>query len=172
MLPERSLNIRPYDGLPSPSRSHGSADSTALEGHRTKKLPTRRRGSMLVETAIGVALAVVVMIAVAQLVAVVVKQRHGVAQTRLATEEVANVMERVMVLPWNDLTAEAVARFAVSPETTVGLAEPQLSVAVTNLDDPLPTKQIEITLSWQDLAHRRVEPVRLVAWKHQPQAAE
>lgn len=133
---------------------------------------TRRRGTMFVETAIGIALAIVVMIAVAQLVAVVAKQRREVAQSRLATQEVANLMERVMVLPWNELTSEAAAQFDVSHESAEMLDDPQLSITVSNIDDSLPTKQIEIALSWQDQATRRVEPARLVAWKHQPIAAE
>ncbi len=162
-----SSTIWSYDGLPSPSSCHVATGSTALEGHRT-----RRRGAMLVEVAIGVALAVVVMIAVAQLVAVVAKQRREVAQTHLATQEVANVMERVMVLPWGELTTEAAEQFVAAHPPAAALDDPQLSITVSDSDDPLPTKEIEIALSWRDHAHRRVEPVRLVAWKHQPIAAE
>ena len=133
---------------------------------------TRRRGSMLVETAIGIALALVVMIAVAQLVAVVAKQRHEVAQTRLATQVVANVMERLIVLPWDELTAEVAERFTVVHESAAALDDPQLSITVSNTGDTLPTKQIEIAISWRDQANRRVEPVRLVAWRHQPPERE
>jgi len=154
-----SLKIWSYDGPPSPSNVHGMTGSTASEGRRT-------RGAMLVETAIGIALAAVVMIAVAQLVAVVAKQRHEVAQTRLATQEVANVMERMMVLPWDDLTSEAGKGFDVSQESAPALDDPRLSITVSGSDDSLPTKKIEIALSWRDQANRRVEPVRLVAWKH------
>jgi hypothetical protein len=52
------------------------------------------------------------------------------------------------------------------------LEDPKLSITVAELDDALPTKRIEIALSWRDHANRRVEPVRLVAWKHQAQAIE
>ena len=133
---------------------------------------TRRRGSMFVETAIGISLAVVVMIAVAQLVAVVAKQRRDVAQTRLATQEVSNAMERVIVLPWNELTTETIAGLDVSRPAIMALDDPQLSITVTELNAALPTKQVEIALSWRDHANRRVEPVRLVAWKHHVLAAE
>jgi Tfp pilus assembly protein PilV len=161
------MKIVLYDGVPSPSLSDSVVVTTALEGHRTP-----RRGSMLVETAIGVALAVVVMIAVAQLVAVVAKQRRETAHTRLATQEVANAMEHMTVLPWGELTAEAAERFVASRQSVSALEDPQLSISVSNVDDSLPTKQIEIALSWRDQSTRRVEPVRLVAWKHQPIAAE
>ncbi|MDA1055298.1 MAG: hypothetical protein O3C40_33170 [Planctomycetota bacterium] len=140
----------------------------------TNKPPvtTRRRGSMFVETAIGITLAVVVMIAVAQLVAIVAKQRREVSQTRLATQEVANVMERLMVLSWDELTTEATTRFAVSEESAADLDDPQMSITVSDLDDSLPSKTIEIALSWRDQANRRVDPVRLVAWKHRVAASE
>ncbi|MEX0820420.1 MAG: hypothetical protein WD070_12540 [Pirellulaceae bacterium] len=127
---------------------------------------------MFVETAIGIALAAVVMIAVAQLVAVVAKQRREVADTRLATQSVANVMEHLMVLSWDDLTTEAVKQIDVAQESVAGLDDPQLSITVANLDDPLPTKQVEVALSWRDQASRHVEPVRLIAWKHQRAVSE
>jgi hypothetical protein len=127
---------------------------------------------MFIETAIGIALAVIVMMAVAQLVAVIAKQRREVAQTRLATQEVSNVMERVIVLPWDELTTEAIAGRNISDLSAVALDDPQISISVAELDATLPTKQIEIALSWRDHAHRRVEPVRLVAWKHQTKAVE
>lgn len=172
MSVDGSLKTWSYDGPPSPSRFHGAANSTASEGRRTKRSATRRRGSMFVETAIGISLAIVVMIAVAQLVAVVAKQRRDVAQTRLTTQEVANAMERVIVLPWSELTTEPIAGLDVSRPAMMALDDPQWSITVTELNAALPTKQIEITLSWRDQANRRVEPVRLVAWKHRVLEAE
>jgi hypothetical protein len=127
---------------------------------------------MFIETAIGIALAVIVIMAVAQLVAVIAKQRREVAQTRLATQEVSNVMERVIVLPWDELTTEAITGRNISDLSAGTLDDPQISITVAELDATLPTKQIEIALSWRDHAHRRVEPVRLVAWKHQTKAVE
>ena len=126
-----------------------------------------RRGSMLVETAIGIALAVVVMIAVAQLVGLAVKQRREAADIRQATEAVSNVMEHIIVLPWDELTVEELKRFEESTKLSPNLAESEMSITVSRTDDALPTKRIEVALSWLDLARRRVEPVRLVAWKHQ-----
>jgi len=168
----RNLRITRYDGPPSPSPVHDALRATASEGRRTKSQDAQRRGSMFVETAIGIALAIIVMIAVAQLVAVIAKQRRAVDQTRVATQEVSNLMERVIVLPWDELTTEAIAERDHSPASVTGLEDPQLSITVAELDDALPTKQIEIALSWRDNANRRVEPVRLVAWKHQATTRE
>ena len=156
-----------YDGVPSPSSSDSAVVATALEGHRTL-----RRGAMLVETAIGIALAVVAMMAVAQLVAVVAKQRHETAQFQLAIQEVSNVMERMTVLPWDELTTEAAEQFVASRDSAVALDDPELTITVSDVDDSLPAKRIEVTLAWRDQAHRRVEPVRLVAWKHRSAASE
>ena len=173
MSVDGSLKTWSYDdGPPSLSRFHGAANSTASEGRRTKRSATRCRGSMFVETAIGISLAIVVMIAVAQLVAVVAKQRREVSQTRLATQEVANAMERVIVLPWSELTTETIAGLDVSRPAMVGLDDPQWSITVAESNAAFPTKQVEIALSWRDHANRRVEPVRLVAWKHHVLAPE
>lgn len=142
---------------------------------RDVPLPGRRahrRGSMFIETAISLALAIIVMVAIAQLVAIVVRQRHEVNQARVASQATANIMERLIVLPWDELSDEGVRAFAVSDELAASLDEPQLSITVSKLDEPLPAKQIEVALSWRDQANRRVEPTRLVAWRHQALAGE
>ncbi len=167
MMREPRANTWSFDGFPSPSNFPAAADSTSVEDRRTC-----RRGSMFVETAIGIALAAVVMIAVAQLVALVAKQRREVAQARIATQEAANVMEHAMVLPWEALTTDAASQLELSDELASQLDAPQLSITVTPVDDVIPVKKIEVTLSWQDQANRRVEPIRLVAWRHRKPQAE
>ncbi|MCA9121830.1 MAG: hypothetical protein H6822_11865 [Planctomycetaceae bacterium] len=134
--------------------------------------PVYHRGSMFIETAIGIALTVIVMIAVAQLVAVIAKQRRDMANTRVATREVANMMELAIVLPWDELNADAIAKSEISDLSSVALSDPELAIDIVTLDTALQTKQIEIALSWRDQANRRVDPVRLVAWKHQAAVSE
>ncbi len=135
--------------------------------HRVKGV-ARRPGSMFVETAIGIALAAVVMISVAQLVALAAKQRREVAQTQIATQEVANVLERVMVMPWDGLNEKSTSELKLSSDLASQLAEPNLAITVSRTDDELPTKKITVALSWQNQASRRVTPVRLIGWRHQP----
>ena len=94
------------------------------------------------------------------------------SQTRSANQEVANVMERVMVLPWDELTTETTARFELPDESAVGLDDPQLSITVTDAEGPPSSKTIEVALAWRDQADRLVDPVRLVAWRHQFSAGE
>jgi len=121
---------------------------------------------MIVETAIGIVIATITMIAVAQLVALLARQRDEIAQMHLATHETANIMERVMRLPWDELTAEAVAAIALSPEVTKGLTEPELAISVQPQEGPVLAKEVEIKLTWQDRSGRRVQPLQLVAWKY------
>ena len=139
---------------------------------RRQQTATQRQGSMLVETAVGVGISIVVMIAIAQLVAVLASQRAETAQIRLATQEAANIMERVMVLAWDELTEESVAAIELSPMALQGLDEPQLAIAVETRDDNLPAKQIEVRLDWRDRSGSRIQPVPLVAWKHHAPPAE
>lgn len=131
-----------------------------------------RRGSMFVETAIGIALVAIVMVSVAQLVALASKQRREVAQSQIATQEVANVLEHIMVMQWDELTTEATSQPKLSEDLASQLADPELAITIVTTDDDLPTKKIEIALSWTDQANRRVDPVRLVAWRHRSTGAE
>jgi hypothetical protein len=127
---------------------------------------------MFIETAVGVALAMIAMVAVAQLVAVLARQRSETAQMRFAALETANLMERVSVLPWDELDEETVGAIELSAEARQGLSEPQLVIAVSTTDETPPSKRIEIQLDWLDQAGVRVQPVQLVAWKFQAPLAE
>lgn len=141
----------------------------AAKRHMTKRW---RRGSMFVETAIGIALVAIVMVSVAQLVALASKQRREVADSQIATQEVANVLEHIMVMPWDELTTDATSQPKLSEDLASQLADPELTIAIVTTDDDLPTKKIEVALSWTDQASRRVAPVRLVAWRHRSTDAE
>ena len=133
---------------------------------------SRRRGSMFVETAVGVAVAAIAMIAIAQLVAVLARQRTEVAQQRLATQAAANVMERVMSLGWDELTAENLDGLELPPAVQRGLLDPELQIAVASADGALLQKQVEVRLDWRDQSGRRVAPIQLLACKHQAPPAE
>lgn len=120
---------------------------------------------MFIETAIGVAVAVIMMIAIAQLVAVIANQRRNVAQVRLATREVANAMERVMAASWDDLSADEPPEVSLSPAAEQRLDEPRLSVVITGVEAD--AKQVRVQIDWLNRAGVRVDPIRVIGWKHQ-----
>lgn len=125
-----------------------------------------RRGSMYVETAIGVTLAAIMMIGVAQLVSLEVRQRHEARAMRGATQAAANLLERLMALPWEDLNSETANALQLSSHVTALLDEPQLLVTVEPVADAVATRRITVQIDWINRAGQRVTPIQLTAWRH------
>ena len=121
---------------------------------------------MFIEVAVGIGVAMVVMVAVAQLVAVISQQRTNAADIRLATREAANAMEHVLAASWSELDPAAPPEVSISPGAAERLDEPRLSVIVTESEAEVRVKQIEVRIDWLNRAGQRGEPFRLVAWRH------
>jgi len=133
--------------------------------------PTRRlrrsRGYSLMEvTAAASLLAVVMLIAVPSLRWVAAGRRDA-ADRQLATQEIANVLERVTARPWSDLTPDAVASEELSAEARARLPAFELHVAVTTISDKPRAKRVTVELRWNDTAGRPMAPVRLSAWRYE-----
>lgn len=121
---------------------------------------------MFIETAIGVGVAIVVMVAVAQLVGVIAYQRVNVSQSRLATRELGNAMERVMAASWDELNVDDPPQLSISVGAEQRLDDARLSVNVRQAEEDPSVKQIAVQIDWLNRAGQRVDPIRLVAWKH------
>ena len=121
---------------------------------------------MFIEIAIGTGVAIVVMVAIAQLVAVIGNQRVHSDQQRLATREAANALERVLAASWSDLDPEAPPEVKISASAEERLDDPRLSVVITESQEDLLVKRIEVRVDWVNRAGQRTEPLRLVAWRH------
>lgn len=125
---------------------------------------TNRRGSMFLEVIVAIALLSLVVVAIAQLMALVVVQQRAADHRALATREASNAMELIATTPFESLTNEGLAEIEPSPEARRHLTDPRLVVQVT--DDEDGAKQIQIEVSWLNRAGLFGEPVRLVAWRH------
>ena len=132
----------------------------------------RRRGSLFLEVTMAVTLLAFAFIAVAQLLAVAAKQRRETDWRVMATREAANVLEQIMARPWEEITTEKLAEIELSAEAAARLPEAQLSVAVDESDGTPAEKKVRVEIDWKDLGGLRVEPIRLVAWKHRAAGAE
>lgn len=131
-----------------------------------------RKGSMLLEVSLAVALLTVGLVAVAQLLAVAARQRHETRWRAVATREVANVIEQVMALPWDQTTAAQSSEVALHPAAKALLPDAALEVEVTDVTDPRPAKRIQISLTYRSTADLPVAPIKLVAWKFAPGGAK
>ncbi len=130
-----------------------------------------RRGAMLLETTVAMAILLVAMLAVAQTVATVARQRRIAEQRALATQEAANLMERIYSLPWDEATEERISELPLSETCRQRLPAASLGVVLESVGDQVPGKQIRIEISWPDRAGNRGTPVQLTAWKYAEQEA-
>lgn len=109
-------------------------------------------------------------------VAVPVVSRTGALRAearlhQLAVQEASNVLEKALLLPWDQLTAERLTAGGLSPAARTHLPDGRLNVTVELVDQTPRAKRVTVEVSWRRLdgQHR---PVRLVAWffeqKEQP----
>ena len=126
----------------------------------------RQRGITLFETTIALILLTAAIVSIAQLLAVVARQKQAMQRHFLATQEVANLMERFAAKPWKEVTSERAGQFALSDLAKRELPNATLAITVDTNDESIKAKRIQITLAWSDRAGTLVEPVRLTTWKY------
>lgn len=127
----------------------------------------KRNGSLLLEVCLAVTLLAVALVSVAQLLALAARQSRETRWRSVATQEVANVTERVMALPWSKTTTDQLDAVSV-PNTALELPDPTLAIEAIDVTEPRVGKQIRISLSYRNTAGLPVEPVTMVAWKFLP----
>lgn len=173
--------IRSNMQLAAGSRLTPRSGSAAMRGARLpraeprwKRAPRKaRRGSMLLETTVAIIILAAAIVAVAHTVAVVSVQRQSAERQALATEEAANLMERIYAWPVDEITAEKVAKLKLSPICRERLPEATLEVAVESTSGDPPARRIAVEIEWTEHGGVRGRPVRLTAWKHlRKEAAE
>lgn len=130
-------------------------------------LESRRRGTIYIEGLIAVTLVLSMLAMVAQLIFFASRQRNDIDQMRLATQEAANVLERLLVVPWDELNEQRIGRITVSAAGAERLQEPEIRISITDArDEFVAAKRLQVEVSWLDRGGQRVVPVQLTAWKH------
>jgi type II secretory pathway pseudopilin PulG len=93
--------------------------------------------------------------------------RRDAAQRQLASQELANIIERVLARESSTLTPESVATEELSAEAKARLPGGELKVTVTATDDSPPARRVSAELRWNDATGQTMAPLRLTAWKYQ-----
>ena len=105
-----------------------------------------------------------------KMLSVAAAQHHARQCRQTALGEVDNVMERLSVLGFDELTPERVGEVRLSEAAKARLEAAELSIEIAAApEEPTeqpPSKRIAVSLRWQDRGGRMVKPVRLVAWKY------
>ena len=131
------------------------------------KNPPRSTGFVLHETLMAMALSMALVVAVAQLLTMVVRQRRWARQYAVAVREAGNLMEDLVSRSWAETTAEKLNSVDVSSACTRCL--PSVDLAVDVVDQGHDVRRISLQIEWLRPSGNRGEPVRLVGWKFRNQ---
>lgn len=123
--------------------------------------PGGRRGVTLIEmTVCAVLFGVALSVGVPMLRSIQRSARMN-EQHRIATAELATLMEQTAALPAGDVTAETIAALKLSAVAARSLPE---AAVVADVADADPLRRVTLALSWQDDSGVTHPPVRLTAW--------
>jgi hypothetical protein len=129
----------------------------------------RRRGSVSHEAVLAVALAITVLLGVAQMLTLVAQERRAADLRATATREAGNVMERLMSQPWDQVTAEATEAWSLSENCRQRLPAARLSIDVVTQEDAADAKRIQVEVHWHSTKAPGGHAVRLVAFRYHPE---
>jgi len=140
-----------------------------------------RRGMTLLEALVAGVLLAAMMTICLQLFAAVAAERRAMENRQTAAQDAANLMERLIARPWNELTPSARrgkaeggrgnSAFRLQP-SAFGLPPSCRSLPGGSVEIELITaagqpeaKRITVSVHWQDRSGPAA-PVRLVAWRY------
>ena len=124
-------------------------------------IPGNRRGFTLLEVMAAGALLAVAMTLAVHALGGMAADRRALDRRREATQEAANLMERLAATPWDDLTTEALAPVALSPEAAGALPDGTLKIAVSSRGT---LKRLAVEIRWRGQGGPPEAPVRLTSW--------
>ncbi len=125
-----------------------------------------RRGSLLLELVICGMLVGVVLSAAIPTLGWIARERALGRQRQAALLEVGNLMERLTLLGWDELTPERAGK--VQPSETLERELSQVRLAVDVAADPVThAKRVFIELRWEVAPRRPAPPIRLATWVYQ-----
>jgi prepilin-type N-terminal cleavage/methylation domain-containing protein len=122
-----------------------------------------RRGFTLVELLVALAVLGVVLLLVAQLGYLVLRERQRSGARQQAQEAAANVLEAARACPWDDLTPAWAARQRLPESAARLLPDGRLEVRVEPEPSRPHTRRITAEVRWSLDDDRPARPVRLVA---------
>ncbi len=121
---------------------------------------------MLLEAVVASVVLAATMTACLQLLGTAAGQRRAIRQQQAALREAGNVLERLSVRPWDELTPANAQQVQLSPEARAALPEGKLTVEITTPPDEQNARRSAGAVEWQDRSGAWPPPVRLVTWRY------
>jgi hypothetical protein len=126
----------------------------------------------ILEATIAAALTAAALTAAAQFAVASARAARSAEERQLAADEASNVLERLFVRSWEELTREAAGKEGLSDAAQSRLHEGRIEVAIADeppdesADGPaLQMKRITVSVHWRNAAGEWVAPARLAAFK-------
>jgi len=94
----------------------------------------------------------------------VLRERRATHRQQDAIQEVHNVLERITVRPWDDLSQDSLAD--IQPSDAIQRQLPRAALEVLVAEDPQSedTRRVTVTLGWQQQPDRPQTTVSATAW--------
>jgi hypothetical protein len=129
---------------------------------------TIRRGSMLLETAVACVLLVALAGVCLKSFAASAAQRRSIDQRQVALRAAANLMEKISVLPWDEIAKAANPEFAEAStkELRKELDGAEIKIETADAEGEPTARRVAVTIRWQDKDDQWVQPVRATAWRY------
>jgi prepilin-type N-terminal cleavage/methylation domain-containing protein len=137
------------------------ASITLDRGHYKK-----RRGFTLWETLVALLVLSALTSLCLQFFAAASDQRRQVFAQLTATQEAANLLERVEALAWSDLTAASAAKLQLSDQARQTLPDPRVEILVDEPSGTPPARRVAASVRWRPQPGEPEREVRLVAWRY------
>jgi Tfp pilus assembly protein PilV len=131
-----------------------------------------RRGFTLLEVTLAGLLLVVLMAITVQMLGWVVSERRAAERRQWAIQEAANVMERLVVQPWDELTSDVEEAIDLSPQASAVLPDAELQVTVAAEPDQPDAKRLSVAVRWRPRPDQAAVQVRLTSWVYPRKEAQ
>ena len=129
-----------------------------------------KKGYLIVESVAACALFAGLLAAVVYFFSASTEQRRALDQRRFALREATNIMEKIYVLPWEELDKAAAADFVESElaELRKDLDAVEIKIEIEPAEAVPVGKRLLLSLGWRDAKDQPVQPVCLTAWRYRP----
>ncbi len=124
----------------------------------------RRRGYLLVEVFVALAILAALFVLVIQMVSTTARERRANERRAIALEHAANLLDRASIIPYEQLSAESLREITTSTNAGQLLPESDVCWTVDEDSSEVPAKRVGVELTWRATHGRSDAPVRLVTW--------
>jgi prepilin-type N-terminal cleavage/methylation domain-containing protein len=126
----------------------------------------KRRGFTLFEVTVAIMLLGTLAALCLQLFAGVNSQQKDQNAELAATQEAANVMERLAAVAWDDLSKQSGGKFELSPQARKLLPEGKVEVKVDDAKGTPAARRIAVAICWRPLPGGPERKAGAVAWRY------